>query len=247
MDPNLQEAITAAMDKASNLKLPQFWRNDTALWFAQVDRLFESKNITDSKTKFNKVVSNLDPETAQIVRDIIMDEPEFLPYELLKLTLTDRTSLSSHQRVQKFLQPESLGDRKPSEMLRQMRQLIGDNTTEAIIKSVFLSRLPENVRTILAAMPNRTTEEIANIADNIYDISPMDKNQNNYNHQLLSEITALREEVKELKQTQRSKFHTTQAETNEQKSEGICWYHQTFKNKATKCNPPCNYKNPLNE
>ena len=73
------------------------------------------------------------------------------------------------------------------------------------------------------------------------------KTQNNYNHQLLSEITALREEVKELKQTQRSKFHTTQAETNEQKSEGICWYHQTFKNKATKCNPPCNYKNPLNE
>ena len=88
-------------------------------------------------------------------------------------------------------------------MLRQMRQLIGDNTTEAIIKSVFLSRLPENVRTILAAMPNRTTEEIANIADNIYDISPMDKNQNNYNHQLLSEITALREEVKELKHKQK--------------------------------------------
>ena len=70
-----------------------------------------------SKTKFDYVVSSLDPEFATEVRDLLLNPPADEPYETLKAQLTKRTSASEQRRLQQLPSTEELGDRTPSKML----------------------------------------------------------------------------------------------------------------------------------
>ncbi|GFT70796.1 transposon Tf2-9 polyprotein [Trichonephila clavipes] len=80
------------------------------------------KAITDTFTKFNYIVSNLPPEAAAIVRDLIITPDETDPYGAIKAQLIQRTGESSQQEIRKLLTGEELGDRKPSELLRTMNR-----------------------------------------------------------------------------------------------------------------------------
>ncbi|CAG9766177.1 unnamed protein product [Ceutorhynchus assimilis] len=58
---------------AINIKLPQFWSHDSVLWFVQVEAVFSNYGITDSKIKYNHIITALPPETASYLRDILVD------------------------------------------------------------------------------------------------------------------------------------------------------------------------------
>jgi hypothetical protein len=53
------------------MRLPIFWPDRPAVWFAQVEAQFELAAITRQKTKFNYVVSQLNQQQAAEVEDII--------------------------------------------------------------------------------------------------------------------------------------------------------------------------------
>ena len=57
----LEDALTAEQAKVSAVavKLPPFWPDKTALWFAQADAQFVIKNITASKTKYAHAMTML--------------------------------------------------------------------------------------------------------------------------------------------------------------------------------------------
>ena len=145
-------AAPAGRVAAIQIKLPPFWPKDPALWFAQIEAQFTTRGITASRTKFEYVVSSLSPEYATEVRDLLLTLPAEHPYEQLKKELTNRTSLSEQRRLQQLLTSEELGDRKPSQLLRHIQQLLGDkaNTMDAtFLRELFLQRLPPNVRMVL--------------------------------------------------------------------------------------------------
>ena len=94
------------------------------------------------------------------MRDLILHVPEN-PYDTLRLQL--------------LFSATELGDRKPSQLLRRMRQLLGDTPTASdgrLLHELFMQCLPSNVRVVLASVDaDRTLEDIAQLADKIVHIA----------------------------------------------------------------------------
>ncbi|GFY00618.1 transposon Tf2-9 polyprotein [Trichonephila clavipes] len=163
------------MAEITAVKIPPFNFNDPQLWFSTCERTFAlgvPKAITDTFTKFNYIVSNLPPEAAAIVRDLIITPDETDPYGAIKAQLIQRTGESSQQEIRKLLTGEELGDRKPSELLRTMnRHAASQNVPEELMLELFLQQLPTAVQTILASITPITVEKAAEVADRILEVS----------------------------------------------------------------------------
>lgn len=160
---------------AVNLKLPPFWPSDPEVWFAQVE--FNTRGITAQKTRYDYVVGSLSSEFATEVRDLILRPPADRPYDTLKQQLVKRTAASEQRRLQQLFHAEELGDRKPTQLLRRMQQLLGDQssaTDEAFLRELFVQRLPANVRMVLASTSDTiSVGGLAELADKIMDIASL--------------------------------------------------------------------------
>ena len=158
---------------AVSLKLPPYWPDDPQIWFAQVEAQFSTRGISVEKTKYDYVVSSLQPEYATVVRDLIVSPPKDNPYQLLKAELMRRTSASEQRRLHQLLTAEELGDRTPSQLLRRMEQLLGGKQLEdSIFRQLFLQRLPHPVQTVLASSrDSMTIHQLADLADKIAEVS----------------------------------------------------------------------------
>ncbi|XP_059047602.1 uncharacterized protein LOC131843029 [Achroia grisella] len=126
------------------VKLPPFWPDQPALWFAQLGGQFALSNITTDATKFYHVISVPDYKYATEVEDIIMKPPTTDKYETLKQCseLTTRLSESKHQRCSQLLNRQKLEDRKPSQFLQRLRSLADNNIADDFFRSMWLNRLP---------------------------------------------------------------------------------------------------------
>ena len=79
--------------------------------------------------QFNHAIATLSPEYATKVCDLILSPPEDDPFKALKDALVQRTAASEQCRLQQLFNTKELGDRKPTQLLRHMKQLLGDKAT----------------------------------------------------------------------------------------------------------------------
>lgn len=114
---------------------------------------------------------------AAYVHDLILNPPTSAQYDTLKKQLVKRTAASEQHHLQQLFNSEKLGDRKPSQLLRRMQQLLGDkvaSTDSSFLRELFLQRLPHNVRMILAGSGddvNKDLDKLAALADKVLDVS----------------------------------------------------------------------------
>ncbi len=146
------------------VKLPSFFPQRPELWFRQADASFEISKIKCCQTKKNYVLSTLPAEVLLEVEDKLDGT-----YAELKAAIIERYSASETQRLHTLLAGQELGDRKPSQALRQLRALARNSDVgEAVTRFTFLRMLPENVRAIVACMPQSSTlEQQAQTADRV--------------------------------------------------------------------------------
>ncbi|XP_075990346.1 uncharacterized protein LOC142985997 [Anticarsia gemmatalis] len=108
-----------------SVRVPPFWPEEPALWYAQVESQFALSRITTDETKFCYLVAQLDHQYAVGVKDVITNPPATDKYLKLKTELIKRLSALQERRVKQLLTHEELGDRKPSQFLRHLSVLAG--------------------------------------------------------------------------------------------------------------------------
>jgi len=142
------------------------------LRFAQAEAQFTLDSVTSEKTKFNYVISQLEYRHAAEVEDIIITPPAGEPYTTLMTELVRRLSSSRDQRVRQLLTHEEMGDRKPSQFLQHLKSLAPD-VPDDFLRSIWSSRLPPHIQTILAGQAEGNLDAASQLADRIAEIAPL--------------------------------------------------------------------------
>ena len=102
--------------------------------------------------KFDYMFASLSPEIATEVSDLILTPTTDDPYDTIKAKLVERTSASEQRRLQQLFNAEKHGDRKPTQLLRHIQQLLSEKanaTDKSFIRELFLQRLTTNMRIVL--------------------------------------------------------------------------------------------------
>lgn len=255
--------ISDTMVNAVKVRVPPFWPEEPEIWFAQIENQFLLANITKDETKFNIVSGDLSQEYARLMKDFYTNPPKENKYDLFKAALVKRLTDSREKKTLQLLQHEDLGDRKPTQFLRHLQSLAGPNMPDEFIRTVWTSRLPTHVQTIVASQPHSSLEAVADLADRVVDIVQAQPVVASTSAPSRPPGTALEERVAELTrqvdalmkgqaqyfENNRGRFQGNSRARSRSRSRGRrpeghphCWYHFTFGNKARKCTQPCSYQ-----
>ena len=255
---NMMEDASPGLAVVS-IKLPPFWPTDSEVWFVQTEAQLTTRSITTQKTRFEYVVSSLSPEFAVKVRDLLLKPPADNPYDTLKAELIKRTAVSDQRKLQQLISGEELGNRKPTQLLRKMQQLLGDkmgaSTDSFFLRELFLQRLPANFRMVLASADvSMDLGKLADMADKVMEVAvptvkaiPSSTATNSQDvQQLKQEVARLAELVTSLTTLLRHRRPSGHGRTpsptrtnNPPKPVELCWYHAKFGENAKKCKEPC--------
>ncbi|XP_061710668.1 uncharacterized protein LOC133520315 [Cydia pomonella] len=245
-----------------SVKVPPFWPEEPEIWFAQIEGQFHVGNITQDVTKFNYVVSQLDQQYLKEVKDIVISPPATEKYDKLKAELIKRLTASKEKKQLQMVMHEELGDRKPSQFLRQLKSLGGPTMPEDFIKTLWTTRLPMNIQTFIAGQPDTSLEDLAERADRIKDLATSPQVASTSTSGPGSHMESLANEVAELKKQmqsmhmkldrnnryprcsqsyQPSRSQSGQRSNSSYRKFPVCWVHAKYGKRATKCIKPCDF------
>ena len=156
--------------------MPPFQAEQIDLWLTQVECGFKAAHITDAATKFNLTVAHLPLAAAEDVHDVIVACPG--NSAALFSALKQRLGVPKAARLKALLEPQPLGDQRPSQLLRRLRCELSESGEEpmagdsSLLRTLFLQRLPPAVRAALSVLPEeQPIAELASAADRVMEAS----------------------------------------------------------------------------
>ncbi|XP_058810382.1 uncharacterized protein LOC131675421 [Phymastichus coffea] len=267
-DVDKMSAADEDVASVTKCRLPDFWPGRAKLWFYKVEADFNVGRIKSDDSKFNLVIRALDHVALDEVADIIRNPPAQNKYEALKSRILERLADSAEKQLEQMLTCMQLGDKKPSQLYRQMAELAGNNATEDLLKTRWLTLLPQHARNTLKIFKAKCTlQELLDAADAILDsnTSPatlsIDAPSILATHHRAPDFSEIRTLLSELISVSReilirvssppsSPTGTAQHNTSAQRrsrsqsrprphANGICYYHNRFGAAASRCSLPC--------
>lgn len=180
-----------------SVKHAPFNRDDPEIWFLQLEAQFGLAGVVADNTKYSYLVSAIDNETVKCVRDKLLVPPNANKYDLLKQTIIERLCDSAKAKLNRLLSGMQLGDKKPSQLLREMQTLATQQITGEALQTMWLQRLPLNAQQILSGMEDVGLERLASAADkvlevqrpaDIFAVSSFDPQDNSSNSNVIAEL-----------------------------------------------------------
>ncbi|XP_018358548.1 PREDICTED: uncharacterized protein LOC108758222 isoform X1 [Trachymyrmex cornetzi] len=222
------------------VRLPPFWRDNPQLWFAQVEAAFS------------------------IVADIVTSPPDKEKYDAIKGRLVSVLGETTATRIRRLLATHELGDDKPSIFLQRLRNLAEGQVSDQILKSIFMERLPENIRAILAISEVTDLSKLAAQADKVMEVakpfpgsiqamSPKTGDNTSLVNKVSVDIVELTKQIAKLTKQVRSRSRSKsrgrrnfdrrpRSKSQARDNKELCYYHNKFGAQAYKCAPPCTWK-----
>lgn len=255
-----QPEIPAEINRVS-VKVPPFWDKSPELWFVNIEAQFRVSGISDDCTKYYAIVAALNADVLLHVNDVVLNPPATNMYDTIKRRLIEGFSDSEQQRLKALLSELTLGDDKPSLLLRKMRQLAGTRINEELLQSLWLQRLPSQAQAILSVADGKL-DKLALMADKILETTDNNRECSAVARntaadpiaQMQAQIAALTEQIARLapgrdrqireNTARRSSFrYRRRSRTpNRTRTYDNCWYHRKFGENATRCTSPCSFK-----
>ncbi len=154
------------------MDLPAFWDADPVLWFRQCESAFRRAGTVSSGVKFDHVVGKLPNAVSLSCRSLLLsiNFEDKDAYERLKDHLCKNYSKSKWQQGYALLDHAGLGDRRPSQLLQDMRALLPEKEVEGVLfQCLFLKRLPTSMSDAVMAAGLDNIEDMAAMADRLHD------------------------------------------------------------------------------
>lgn len=258
--PNAQQNVQPTAVNRIQVRVPPFWKQNPRLWFRQLEAQFANSTITSELTKFNTIVGVVESDILSSVSDLVLNPPTGNQYETIKQRLIKEFEETESKKLRSLFNELSIGDTKPSTLLRRMRELSCGKVGEELLKTLWLQRLPVNIQTVLATSGDDLTQ-LSATADVMFDISEpvavQAVTQINQIDDLVSIVDRLdgkiellsRDFHKSRKSNQRTarSRQTTPVRASSASNKDFCFYHKAFGNKAQKCRSPCAFKKSKSE
>lgn len=254
-----------------SVKPAPFNRDDPEIWFVQLETQFALAEIKSEPTKYNYLISALDCATTAYIRPEILAPPAQNRYTALKKCIIDRLCESARQKLNRVLTTIQLGDKKPSQLLREMQALAHGQLSDTVLLNLWLQRLPQHVQQILACVgTEKPNSDLAKTADTIVEVQatngvfavagPSHAPPNSSTRALEAKVDALMRRVEQSlgttnRNTKSSNTTTSKSGNSSNKRSSSrsrtpaeveqnpnCWFHHRFGPRARNCRPPCNFR-----
>ncbi|XP_065336843.1 uncharacterized protein LOC135937612 [Cloeon dipterum] len=169
-DFNMQNEEEADVHNITQMKFPDFWKNDVEAWFERVDAFFMIRRIKNDGYQVAWIKQHLPENVYLQTRDVFRDLPATDQYDFVKNAILKRLGPTKDQKLQQLLSKEEMGDEKPSVYLRKFQHLAGTDGTDDMVRNIWMGQLPADMRKLLAAHGDRTLEKQAQIAHDIQNV-----------------------------------------------------------------------------
>lgn len=246
--PNPSSVTVASV---AQVRLPLFWRHSPREWFIHVEAVFDVHRLRSDLSRANHVVAALDEEGVRAIRDLIGPK---VCYETLKQRLIAIFAVPQSARFRSFVQPGGLGDRRPTQLLRDMRSILPDGIGEDALKQFWLQKLPATTSAIIAGQDG-SLEDLAERADRVMEAGPSfdlhavnstDASTDRF-RTMENAIAALTTQVANLVTLQAAAkpYHgrsRSRSKSRNNNNKNLCFYHDRFGADAKNCRPPCSFK-----
>ena len=234
-DTSLEVSETTQDMATGALKLPEFWESAAAAWFAHAEAQFVVRGVVDDDTRYYYVVASLSSFTASKAVNFITAPPPQGKYAGIKAHLLRLFELSPAERAGRLLDLPGLGDRKPSEHMEMMLNLLGTEHPSFLFRELFLRHMPPHVRTALASSTTNDPRALAAEADRYFLASQQ--------HHVPDRLAPVRARASVPGALPR----TANARASPERADGLCFFHARFGAKAKRCRAPCTYSAPGND
>lgn len=241
-----------------NTKIPEFWIEQPRLWFHQLEAILTPQKISE-ENRYLILVAKLGKNELRQISDILNNPPAENKYLAVKTRLLQVYEESETQQLQQLLGELELGDQKPSQLLRRMRELAIKKLSDETLKILWLGRLPQTVRAVLTVCEVQEMDKLAQIADKVLDttraneVTEIKAQVPSAIEKLTRQVEMLQLEIaglqREPRGRERSFSRNRQASTSRNHRRApqpgdqdyLCWYHFKFGQKARKCGDQCTY------
>lgn len=253
-------------------RIPQFWRDKPRLWFAQFETMIASQKLGD-ENKFGMVVAQLEKTDVEQISDIILAPPNTGRYETIKNRLLTVYEESEEIQLRKLLNEIDLGDQRPTQLLRRMRDLARSKIPDDTLRMLWMSHLPKSTRAVLSVSQESSLDALANMADKMHEqtreVNSVCSCQGHAStsqqppallpsHDVISMIEALTKEVAALRADSqnyrrqpyrgrnRSRSNSAPRRYDSNETSGTCYFHRKFGRAAYRCRSPCSFHTKKN-